>query len=141
MKQDFTLVFEGNPLQPTTRNQAKLANEMQLARAEFARRFVHSHDIIADISCSSGFLSQLLPFHHYIGVDHPDVIALLMANGTYRGHSITYHAHDFEQRETTLDIGMQVDKIISFETIEHVEDPAHFLYNVGKNLKEGGQLI
>jgi len=114
---------------------------MKLARAGLAKRFIDSSHTLADISCGSGYLSRLLPYSKYIGVDQPDMIPLILNDGRYVGNNVSFKPFDFDETSQDLDLGVKVDRLISFETIEHLEDPERFLYNLGRNLKRDGLLL
>lgn len=113
---------------------------MQLSRAHFANNYLSKDDVVADISCASGYLSEILKFKKYFGVDHPETISMVKSTGIHQKPSVTFVHCDFEDIKD-LSLGEEVDKIVSFETIEHLEDPERFLYNLNKNMKTGGQLV
>ncbi|UCD03246.1 MAG: class I SAM-dependent methyltransferase, partial [Candidatus Aenigmatarchaeota archaeon] len=137
----FELFFEGDPLtEAHEKDMSRLASDMQISRARFANRYLSTDDVIADISCGSGYLSELLRFKTYYGVDHPEMVAMIADSGMHQRSSVVFVPHDFEDG-TDLSLSEEMDKIVSFETIEHLEDPERFLHNIGRNLRTGGQLI
>lgn len=134
------IYFEADPLGPPRKGFCRLHPEMQIAMVEFARRFIHPNQVVADICCSNGYASQLLPAKQYIGVDHPLMIELINKKGRYYEGRIKYVPFDFDN-QTDLKIGDCVDAILSLETVEHLQDPERFLYNLQSNLKSGGILL
>ena len=123
------------------RRLAKLSYDKQLAKAGFVqkwlRRWFSSPPTIADVSCGSAYLSQVLDYARYIGVDHPD----LLQHHTSRSSKVVLVPYDFESAEHDLDIGTLADLVISFETIEHLRDPGNLLAQIHKNLKPNGKLV
>ena len=129
-----------SPLEPSSAL-ARLARDKQLAKARFvqewlARQFT-SPPTVADISCGSAFLSRILNYDRYIGVDHPR----LLQSQAPASPGVTFVAYDFETAEDGLDIGTPADLVVSFETIEHITDAENFLVQIRNNLKPGGGLI
>jgi SAM-dependent methyltransferase len=120
---------------------ALLSRDKQLAKARFVRKWMNEHlgpqPTIADISCGSAFLAHLLEYGEYVGVDHPDLVGTLAPISS----RVAFVAHDFEQAECDLSLGSPADLVISFETIEHVTDPAGFLIQIHRNLKPRGSFI
>lgn len=142
MHYDPQMYFQGNPLDTSScKNISKLYPETQLSRVRFAKRFIRPHHTVADICCGSAFASQLMEYKAYLGVDHPEVISLIKKDSKYNDSKTAFIPFDFEDQKTDLDLGQKVDRILSFETIEHLNDPDRFLRHLNKNLKPEGLLI
>jgi SAM-dependent methyltransferase len=120
---------------------ARLARDKQLAKARFVQEWLSRHftspPTIADISCGSAFLSQILDYNQYIGVDHPR----LLQSQAPASSRVTLVPYDFETAEDGLDIGTLADLVVSFETIEHLTGPENFLVQIRNNLRPGGNVI
>jgi len=105
--------------------EATLASlQEHLARYRFAKERVRGR--ILDVACGTGYGTALL---EGVGVDRS-----LEALGYARRHPAAYVAAD----AACLPFGRVFDAVVSFETIEHVPDPARFVADCARVLKPGG---
>jgi SAM-dependent methyltransferase len=107
-------------------------------RYNFAHQFLKPWMKIADVACGVGYGSWLMSQRctHVYGVD-VSIDALKHAKTHFQAKNIDFiDAKDFE-------FPGQLDLIISFETIEHMDeiDGDLFLKNIKKNLAHDGLLI
>lgn len=109
-----------------------------LARYQFASRFVEGKSVL-DIACGVGYGSNLLSQAGALSVDGVDI-----------NEGVIAHAKDSYTSETTHfrcgDIytfcgSSCYDVIVSFETIEHVDDYNKALANLFRLLCDNGRLI
>lgn len=113
-------------------------------RYEFASKLVSGR--VLDIACGSGYGTQILlendsmgKMQHIIGVDiDKDTIQYAKAN--YHNEKVSYIVNDATSAELEAEIGY-FDTIVSFETLEHIEQDAAFVNNLEKLLKPSGTLI
>ncbi|MRH43643.1 methyltransferase domain-containing protein [Aquibacillus halophilus] len=114
-----------------------------IARYQFVLNFVKGR--VLDLSCGSGFGTHLIAkdkqsnVDEVIGVDiDPKIIKY--AKSTY------YHPKSFFQVEDAIDeklvnkLGL-FDTIVSFETLEHIEQEEKILSNYYSLLKKGGTVV
>jgi len=116
----------------------KKTEDNHLERYKFAARFVNGMNVL-DIACGSGYGSKLLSASGAIKVTGVDIFKDVIehAKSTYRGGNLFYETGDIcEYKSASL-----FDVIVSFETIEHVEDHREALLNMFSQLKRGGTLI
>jgi len=98
-----------------------------MARYNFAKDFVQGLNVL-DAACGSGYAKEILNAKQYFGVDVSEE-AVKYANEQYgEGFSV-------EDLEQGINKDFKVDAIISFETIEHLEDPSNFLNWVKEHSK------
>ena len=109
-----------------------------LARYQFASRFVGGKSVL-DIACGVGYGSALLSEAGALRVDgvdiNEDVIA--HARGSYASEKTHFQCGDIY----TFSSSSCYDIIVSFETIEHVDDYNKALANLSRLLCENGRLI
>jgi SAM-dependent methyltransferase len=109
-----------------------------LARYRFASRFVRGKSVL-DIACGVGYGSDLLSkagASRVDGVDiNEDVIAYAREN--YASESTRFLPGDIY----TFSSPARYDVIVSFETIEHVDDYGKALANIFRLLSDSGRLI
>ena len=98
-----------------------------LARYNFAKEFVQGLSVI-DAACGSGYGKEILNAKEYFGVD-VSLEAVEYATKKYgEGYSV-------ENLENGISKEFDVDAVVSFETIEHLEDPSNFLNWVKEHSK------
>lgn len=105
-----------------------------LARYRFALPCCTGQTVL-DIACGTGYGTDMLRTvaASVTGVDvDPDAVE--HARAAYGGRFLVSSMVDFSD-------GVQYDRIVSFETIEHVADYHTALTNLRRLLKPGGQLI
>ncbi|MFC4558311.1 class I SAM-dependent methyltransferase [Virgibacillus kekensis] len=124
----------------------KITNELlieHVARYHFARE--HAYGRVLDFACGSGYGAHIIikkskgRVNEVVGVDI-DLESVKYAKATYFHHNSTFMEADVTDPELPEKLG-QFDCILSFETIEHIEDEKRFLSNIYRMLKPGGTLI
>lgn len=114
-----------------------------IARYYFATPYVRGR--VLDIACGTGYGSHMVAkerkreLTELIAVDIDDD-TLYYANREYNHQKITYLKGNAVDPELPQQLGM-FDTILSFETIEHVEDDLLFMDNLDRMLKPGGTLV
>ena len=108
------------------------------ARYHYASRFV-SGKAVLDIACGVGYGAQLARAagaKEVVGVDVSEE-ALRIARDDYVSDGVTFERGDV----TTYGDDDAFDVVISFETIEHVDDPFAALRNIRRLLRTDGTLF
>ncbi|WP_337874822.1 class I SAM-dependent methyltransferase [Exiguobacterium sp.] len=114
-----------------------------IARYQFAAPFLKGR--VLDFATGCGFGSQLIAkmrrndLTEVVGIDLSES-AIRYAKGRYYHPNVRYVVGDVLDQTLPGEHG-QFDFVISFETIEHVEDYERFMENVYNLLKPGGVLI
>lgn len=114
-----------------------------IARYQFA--ILYAKGRVLDFACGSGFGSNIIAkaaksdIDEVVGIDI-DSEAIHYAKGAY------YHPLTTYQQENAVDPTLpeklgQFDLIVSFETLEHLEEEQLFLNNIYNMLKPGGTLV
>ena len=126
--------------------QLKPTNGMLLehiARYYFATPYVQGR--VLDIACGTGYGCHMVAKErkrevtHIVGVDN-DEQTIRYANIEYNHQKVTYLVGNAVDPTLPDELGM-FDTILSFETIEHVEDDRTFMDNLYRMLKPGGTLV
>ncbi|MEC9094480.1 MAG: class I SAM-dependent methyltransferase [Planctomycetota bacterium] len=110
-----------------------------LDRYEFASRYVAGKDV-ADIACGTGYGTEILKesgANHVVGID-VDCDAVAYAKDKHNVAGTEFFCQAGEK--TGLASG-SVDTVVSFETIEHVEDDSQLLEEFSRILRPSGELI
>ncbi|WP_138417901.1 class I SAM-dependent methyltransferase [Aquibacillus sediminis] len=124
----------------------KITNELLLehiARYHFAAPYVHGR--VLDFATGAGYGAHITAkkgkkrVSEVIGVDI-DQEVVDYAQKTYYHPLTKYIQGDVTDPHLPDRLG-QFDTILSFETIEHVEDEKQFLLNIYQLLKPGGTLV
>jgi SAM-dependent methyltransferase len=118
--------FEDERLVPEEAVEASL--QEHLARYRFARE--HARGRILDVACGTGYGTAMLDA---VGVDL-SIQALHYAKKHYSARTVAADA-------ARLPFGRVFDSVVSFETIEHVPDPARFVAECARVLKPGGNFL
>jgi SAM-dependent methyltransferase len=107
-------------------------------RYRFADRFVRDM-LVLDCACGTGYGTFILAERskEVVGVDR-DSGALAIAKTNWAAGNIQYVQLDVKDLDR---IGRSFEVIVSFETIEHIEDPRTFLRLACESLSPGGILI
>ncbi|WP_134683759.1 class I SAM-dependent methyltransferase [Brevibacillus migulae] len=114
-----------------------------IARYYFATPYIQGR--VLDIACGTGYGCHMVAKERkrevteIIGVDN-DRDTLAYANVEYNHQKVTYVQGNAVDPELPTQLGM-FDTILSFETIEHVEDDQQFMDNLYDMLKPGGTLV
>lgn len=126
--------------------QLKPTNGMLLehiARYYFATPYIQGR--VLDIACGTGYGCHMVAKERkrevieIVGVDN-DQETITYANIEYNHQKVTYMLGDAIDPELPLKLG-KFDTILSFETIEHVENDEIFMDNLYRMLKPGGVLV
>lgn len=113
------------------------------ARYYFSTPYVRGR--VLDIACGTGYGSQMVAkvckkeVDEMIGIDI-DEETLKYAKANYYHPLLTYRQGDVLDLDLVKKHGT-FDTILTFETIEHVEDDALFMQNMYNLLNKGGKLI
>lgn len=109
-----------------------------LARYEFAAGHVQGRRVL-DIACGAGYGSAMLAQAGAAHVDAVDISdqAISHAREHYGSPAIDFQVGDIY----SFDGATRYDLIVSFETIEHVDDYHAALRNLARLLRPGGRLI
>lgn len=132
----MTLEFTGECFVPGTAPSRMQADH--LARYQFAARQVHGLNVL-DIACGAGYGSAMLAQAGAAHVDAVDLSAQAIAHARahYRHDAVDFQVGDIYRFDTAT----RYDLIVSFETIEHVDDHHAALRNLARLLRPGGRLI
>ncbi|WP_010649700.1 class I SAM-dependent methyltransferase [Oceanobacillus massiliensis] len=124
----------------------KITNELLLehvARYHFSINYARGR--VLDFASGSGYGSHIIAkkckkrVNEVIGVDI-DKEAITYARGTYYHPLTTFLKEDVVDPTLPEKLG-QFDTILSFETIEHIENEQQFLSNIYQLLKPEGTLV
>ena len=112
-----------------------------LGRYEFACRFVEGMRVL-DVACGVGYGAPVLSkagARSYLGID-VSTEALRLAESRYRiSESVSFASGDACDLDGIEHGAFEV--VVSFETIEHLENPERFLTRVREVLAPGGRFI
>jgi 2-polyprenyl-3-methyl-5-hydroxy-6-metoxy-1,4-benzoquinol methylase len=99
---------------------------LHITRYEWASMFTRGKDVI-DASCGCGYGAQILGAKKYRGydIDKPTISYAKYNYGKYG---------DFFVKDLTKDKLPKCDVLVSFETIEHLDDYEFFLRNINADL-------
>lgn len=115
-----------------------------LMRYVFAKRFVQKKKlgIVYDIACGDGYGTKILSAvaKQVYGFDVSEQF-LAIAKDTYSGRNINYVYKNFDQDNISFTGFPEPDAIVSFETLEHVDDPQHLLKMFYVLLPKNGYLL
>jgi ubiquinone/menaquinone biosynthesis C-methylase UbiE len=111
-----------------------------IKRYEFAAKF-SMDSVVIDISCGTGYGAYLLAERggatHVIGVDLSSV-ALSTATISWQGDKNSFvlgDGHCIPLKNASVDL------VVSFETLEHVNNPLNFLLELKRIAKPNGKII
>ncbi|MCP8618100.1 class I SAM-dependent methyltransferase [Salirhabdus salicampi] len=114
-----------------------------ISRYQFAMSYLHGR--VLDLSCGSGYGTHLMvkkkkrEVQEVVGVDI-DAEIIHYAKGKYYHPKSNFLVADATSESLVNDLGT-FDVIVSFETIEHIEDEERLLNNYYELLKPNGTLI
>lgn len=114
--------------------------EFHLDRYRFASKYTSGQTIV-DIACGTGYGSSILVNNgdasSVLGIDIDDK-AIDYAKRHYGAANCRFVASNANQTEVA---SQSIDLVVSFETIEHVDDDRALLQEFNRILKPGGTLI
>lgn len=114
-----------------------LIYDEHLIRYELAKGFVHGKTVL-DIACGSGYGSNILARAGAEKVTGMDVDEEALSNA---GKKFVLDNLEFK-KGNGLDLGVYgFDVVVSFETIEHLQDGEKFLSELAKAVKDDGVVI
>ncbi len=118
---------------------ARTENE-HLARYQFAMELVAGKRV-ADIACGSGYGTQMLSSAGARSVHGMDISeeAVEFARQQYNTANVTYSVGNAQDLMTISD--GEFDVVVSFETIEHIEDVEAYLDEMKRILCPGGVFV
>lgn len=114
---------------------------LHLERYHYAGRFLLPGNV-ADIACGAGYGTYLLAtecgekINTIIGIDIEDS-AIVYAKTRYPHTKIKFIATDVMQFHSPIEL----NNIVSLETIEHLPDPGFFIHSISKQLVAGARFI
>ena len=112
-------------------------------RYYFATNFIKKEDKVLDISCGCGygswFMGATTGCKQVVGVDVSDE-ALNFAQNYYHSEKVIYNKIDISKKFSNL-FKEKFNLIISFETIEHLEDDNSYLKELNNLLEDNGLLL
>ncbi len=120
-------------------------SDAHVVRYQMAARLVRPGDRVLDAACGLGYGGHVLRHNSMAqsirGVDlSATAIAYARENFTDQSESIAYEAGDLPSALATVpDAG--IDFIASFETLEHLDDPASLLREFHRILTPGGRVV
>jgi 2-polyprenyl-3-methyl-5-hydroxy-6-metoxy-1,4-benzoquinol methylase len=135
--------FTGERIIPDQLKPTNMLLLEHIARYQFSIR--HIGGSVLDLACGAGFGSLILAktrkkrFEKIVAVDN-DAATIAYARGRYHHPLIEYKCENAVDLSLLEKIGT-FDSIVSFETLEHIEEEQQFLNNLYQLLKPGGTLI
>jgi 2-polyprenyl-3-methyl-5-hydroxy-6-metoxy-1,4-benzoquinol methylase len=117
-------------------------SDAHLVRYALAANWIRPGDAVLDCACGLGYGTAVLaarsPGEQFLGVDI-DPGSVAYASDNFGGWGINYVAASATQLDRIAD--RSIDTLVSFETLEHLEDYSIFLDEAARVLKPGGRII
>ncbi|MCG8398127.1 class I SAM-dependent methyltransferase [Bacillus atrophaeus] len=138
------MTYTGERVIPKLMNPMNMLLLEHIARYQFSLPYARTGKVL-DMACGSGFGTHFLAkkakhlVDQVVGID-VDPKAIQYAKGIYYHPKAVYQQQDAADPLLPQILG-QFDLILSFETIEHIENEQQFMKNIYDMLKPGGQLI
>jgi SAM-dependent methyltransferase len=119
-------------------------SDAHLARYVLAREYLPVEGLVLDAACGLGYGSAILahsaPAVRVVGIDNGDfAIPYAEKNFCPNLSNLTFRQGDVGDLSAYADAS--ADLVVSFETIDHLREPAQFLKEVRRVLKPGGKFI
>jgi ubiquinone/menaquinone biosynthesis C-methylase UbiE len=119
-------------------------SDAHVSRYVLAAQQIRPGDTVLDAACGLGYGTAVLaacsPGAKFIGVDiDPESTDYANANFAVNDSALSYQTCDVTKLSFLAD--HSVDIVVSFETIEHVENYDHFLAEIRRVLKPDGRFI
>lgn len=116
--------------------------DAHLVRYSLAAEWVRPGDAVLDCACGLGYGSAVLaarsPGGLFLGVDI-DPVSVAYAKDNFDGWGVNYFAASATRLDPIAD--HSIDTLVSFETLEHLEDYSTFLEEAARILRPGGRII
>lgn len=114
--------------------------DFSIKKYKLAIRYLLPTHTVLDVACAYGVGSYLLSEHcrKIVGVDLSEY-AIKHANEKYKKDNIEYRLGDATKLEFLS--SESCDRVVSFDTIEHIEDDRGFIREISRVLKPDGLLI
>ncbi len=110
-----------------------------VARYKYAIKFIKIGDKVLDIACGSGYGSNILAeIGAKVWAGDMDAEAIMLAQDKYKKNNLIFEKLDAIKLPFADN---EFDVVVSFETIEHIENYMKFISELKRVLKPGGQLI
>lgn len=137
-------LLENRDLHMDMLREAGRRSDGHVARYVLAADRVHAGDTVLDAACGLGYGTAVLAScssgANFIGVDiDPESISYAEANYASLNPAISYRACDITKLSFIPD--HSIDVVVSFETIEHIENYDLFLNEIKRVLKPDGRII
>ncbi len=123
---------------PGTRSWEQYGAEHLQRYRQFAE--LYKNKIVIDAACGTGYGSAYIAEQgagNVTGIDISEE-AILFSQTNYKAPNLSFRLHDCLKIH---ELGFKADLVISFETLEHLPDPALFIKNVSESLNPGGTFI
>ena len=126
---------------PVSDWQLDIYQKNHIERYKFAMAYLNSNDICADMACGSGYGTFLLSqkCQHIIGIDIDEGLVKKISQRYKTSPNIEFKSSNI----LNINYISQFDKIISFETIEHLDEKhiPDLFRKTADALKSDGKLI
>lgn len=100
----------------------------------YARKYINNGDKVLEIGCGKGAFASYIPDNKYIGLDSSKNAKIMAAeNGIFIENDIIENYSKFHKEE--------FDVVVSFQVLEHVDNPKTFIESSLNALKVNGRLI
>jgi 2-polyprenyl-3-methyl-5-hydroxy-6-metoxy-1,4-benzoquinol methylase len=135
--------FTGERLTPECRFTNRELFLWHLARYEFAKKYIQRHDRVLDVACGTGYGTYELGIQcrEIVGLDISGE-AIEYARDNYSAKNIFWQESDCTSMGDVL-VDSSFDVVVSFETIEHLDREAQFVFidQIVKVLRKDGIAI
>ena len=136
-------LYNANKIDPAERQVAKNLAKIDpkhTLRYRLVREFINSNDKVLDVACGCGYGSKILSYKRpqiVLGID-ANPTAIKYAKKYFSDRRIRYLRASVNSLET---LTCKFSKIVSFETIEHLENDLAFMKFLVNLLEEDGLLF
>lgn len=105
----------------------KILEDSCFARYTFASKYTEGK-VVVDAACADGYGAKFLKAKEYLGLEINDAA---LAKARAENSEYAFEKFDLEKEELPA-----CDVLVTFETIEHLEDPFGFLHNAMSKVRE-----
>lgn len=117
-------------------------SDAHLVRYALAAEWIRPGDAVLDCACGLGYGTAILAAHSmgssFLGVDI-DAGSIAYAQENFAQYLIDYRLSSATKLDFIAD--RSVDMVVSFETLEHLDDYSAFLAEVARILRPGGRVV